>query len=483
MIPRKSTITILLAPLALAAQAPSARNDTLRISIGEAVTHAITTSDEARLSRLALANTDALFGVAMAPAMPQLRFQGTNTQSLKNARGDIVGAAFQQAYTFQGTFIASQTLFQGGRLLFGTRAAYRTRDAAEYDAGEARARAAMDMQRAYLNAQYFDRILTLQQQNLALSADRLAQVEQLLGAGRASRYDVLHARVQKANIEPLVFQARSDRDNSLLDLKRLLDAPMDRPVVLTTALDTAIIRSLIDAAAADAASPDTRGSVKSAELSLAARGDAVRVARGQGLPTVSMTFNYGYLALPTRNGVPDRLGATSGLYCTPVSTTKVCQNNGFFPDRSFGITVNWAMFDGLLTKSNIEVAEVQRSIAETTLHQQREAASLDLARATAEFERARAAWNARGQNVAEAQEAFDLASLRFTRGLSTQLEVTDAQFSMLTARSNEIRALIDVYLATADLARVRGRRIPLPTGAMLSISASAGLSSSTPNVP
>ena len=96
---------------------------------------------------------------------------------------------------------------------------------------------------------------------------------------------------------------------------------------------------------------------------------------------------------------------------------------------------------------------------------------------------ARAAWNARGQNVAEAEESFQLASLRFTRGLSTQLEVTDSQFAMLTAQSNEIRALFDVYLATAELARVRGRPIPLPTGATLPIRSSSGLTSRASNAP
>jgi outer membrane protein TolC len=465
------------------AQQPAAQGDTLRVSIAEAVAHATSASDESRLSRLTLATADAQFGAAMAPSLPQLRFQGTNTQSLRNARGDIVGAAFQQAYTFQGTFVATQTLMQGGRIAFGTRAAYRTRDAAEFDAGETRARLAVDMQRAYLNAIYFARLLDLQRRNLALSTDRLAQVEQLSGAGRASRYDVLHARVQRANIEPLVLQAQNDRENALLDLKRLLDVPMDRPIALTTTLDTMAVRALVDAAMADNAPDETRGTVRSAELTLRSREDAVRVSRATLFPTVQMNFNYGYLALPTRNGLPDKLGATSSAYCTPPSTTKVCQNNGFFPDRSFGFTVNWTMFDGLLTRANIEAASVQRAVAETNLHQQREAAALDLGRARAEFERARAAWNARGQTATEAEESFQLASLRFSRGLSTQLEVADAQFAMLTAQSNEIRALFDVYLAVAELARVRGRRIPLPTGALLPISASFGLSSRASTTP
>ena len=114
---------LVLLAQAAAAQRNDQRADTLRVSIGEAVTHAITTSDESRLSRLNLAVADAQAGAAMAPSVPQLRFQGNNSQSLKNARGDIVGAAFQQSYTFQGTFIASQTLFQGGRIFSAARAA------------------------------------------------------------------------------------------------------------------------------------------------------------------------------------------------------------------------------------------------------------------------------------------------------------------------------------------------------------------------
>ena len=247
-----------------AAQRAERRADTLRVSIGEAVAHAITTSDESRLSRLNLAVTDAQFGAALAPGVPQLRFQGTNTQSLKNARGDIVGSAFQQAYTFQGTFIATQTLFQGGRIFSASRAANHLRDASEFDAGETHARLAVDMQRSYINAIYFARLVELQERNLAISAERLVQVEQLASAGRSSRFDVLHARVQKANIEPLVFQARNDRENALLDLKRLLDIAMDRPIALTTTLDTGTVRALVNSTAADLGPDDIRGTVRSA---------------------------------------------------------------------------------------------------------------------------------------------------------------------------------------------------------------------------
>ena len=67
-----------------------------------------------------------------------------------------------------------------------------------------------------------------------------------------------------------------------------------------------------------------------------------------------------------------------------------------------------------------------------------------------------------GRTRARHEEAFQLASLRFTRGLSTQLEVSDAQLALLTAQSTEARATYDLFLASADLARALGRPDPAP---------------------
>jgi outer membrane protein TolC len=83
--------------------------------------------------------------------------------------------------------------------------------------------------------------------------------------------------------------------------------------------------------------------------------------------------------------------------------------------------------------------------------------------------RAKATFAARSVNVREASEAFDLASMRFGRGIGTQLDVSDAQLALLIARSTEARAIYDLYLAVADFALVRARPIPLPDGSTVAI--------------
>jgi outer membrane protein TolC len=460
-------LLILAAATLAASPAPAfaQRADTLRLSIEDAVTRMLRSSDEARAAWQLVQSTDAQVMSARAAGLPQMRLTSSYQQVLKNARAEMVSQIFGQKYTYNTTLNTQQALFQGGRIVSAAMAASSVRGAARMDHAETRARLAVDVQRAYLNASYLARLAQLQAENLALATSRVAQTEQLFSAGRAARFDVLRARVERANLEPLALQAASDRDVALLEVRRLLDIPVEQPLELTTVLDPATVKAFADRVSSDAAPDAPRASVRSAEFTARARKASVRVARADLLPQLNFAFNLGYLALPTLNGFPMRMGSVTSAACPPGSAAgKTCQNNGWFPDRNFTFTFSWNVFDGLRAKGNLDLAQAQAKIAEITLRQVREAAVLEVSRARNELARATAAFSARQENSAQADEAFQLAAMRYQRGLSTQLEVSDAQYQLLTARSTEAKATFDLYLAVADLARVRGRDIPLPNG-------------------
>ncbi len=446
---------------AVRAQAP----DTLRVSVAEAVTRMLRVSDEARIADAQVQLADAQVLTARAAGLPQLRLASTYSQVIKNARATVVGSVFGQSYTYNTNLLLQQSFFQGGRIVAGSQAAARSERAALATREERRTEIAVLAQRAYLNAVFTGRLAEIQRQNLEIADARLAQVEQLERSGRASRYEVLRARVERANLEPLALQAESNQALAELEVKRLLQIPVDRPILLTTDLAPEVVRLLADSAAADRSPSGVRPGVRASELTASARDASVRVARADLLPTVSASFTFGYLALPSQNGLPDRLGQTSNAFCPAGSAaTRVCQNNGWFPDRSFGVQMSWPLFDGLRAKGAIDLAQAQARIADLQVQQEREDAAVEVERALAELTRARAAFRARASTVGEAQEAFDLATLRLARGVGTQLEVSDAQLALLTARSTEARATYDLYLAVAELARARARPIPLPDG-------------------
>jgi outer membrane protein TolC len=443
-----------------------AAHDTLRLSVDDAVTIALRQSDEVGVAAAQVDVADAQFGAARANALPQLRLNGAYLHTYQSARGQAVGSQFNQPNTYTANANLSQTLFQGGKLLSAARAADELRDAARFDEREVRATVTLLVQRSYLQALFTDRIAELQQRNLALATSRVTQVEQFERAGQAARYDVLRARVERANIEPLAIQARSDREIALLELKRVLNLPIEQPVTLVSHIDSLAATGML-AALDDTTTVTERAAVRSAELNLAARQLGVRIARADYFPTLTAFYQSGFQAFPPPgSGFPTARGNVDAINCPAGSApTLRCQNGGFFSDQQLGLNVSFPLFDGFRVKSNVDLAKAQTRLAELELRQQREAVSLDVARARAELRRSRAVFVASQQNSAEAEEAFRLATLRFARGLSTQLEVSDAQLALLTAQSTEARATYDLFLASADLARALGRPIPLSSAA------------------
>jgi outer membrane protein TolC len=455
-----------LAPAA-AAQQPATSADTLRLSLDEAVTLGLRVADEVRLSHAQADIADAQFDLARSSMLPQLRINSSYSRTFESARSNAVSAVFNQPNTYALNANLSQTLFQGGRLVATARAASALAEASRLNAEERKALYTVELQRAYLGALLAERLAELQRNNLQLASARLAQVQQFQTAGRAAQYDVLRAKVERANIEPLAIQAQNDRDLSHLELKRLLNLPVEQPLALTTQIDPQAAQAIVASISDTATAPD-RPALRAAELTARSRRLAMTAVRSEFLPTVTAFFQSGFQAFPPPGfGFPGTRGSLNAESCPGGSTAgRVCQNGGWFEDRNMGIQFSWPLFDGLRAKSALELARAQTRIAELELRLEREQVSVEVARARAELQRAKAVFDARRETSAEANEAFRLASLRFSRGLSTQLEVSDAQLALLTAEGSSARATYDLFLATSELARALGRPIPMPnTGA------------------
>jgi outer membrane protein TolC len=447
-------------PGAAAAQTPS---DSLAISLDDAVTQALRSGDEARLAEAQVEIADAQVSVARAAALPQLRLLSTFNHGFENARAQAVGQIFNQPNTYNTNINLSQSIFQGGRVFAGARAASHTREAAKETQRETRTGVALDVVRSYMQVLLTKRLLDIQAANYELATSQLEQVEQLERAGRAARFDVLRARVDRANLEPLVIQTSNDHELALLDLKRLINVPIRQPLKLLTTIDAARVEELAAEIAGQPGDGGQRPALHAAELTARARRDAVAVARADLLPTVSVFLQSGYQAFPVENRFPFDRGRIISATCpTGSDPTRSCtaQNGGWFSDRTFGVNINWPLFDGLRAKSNLNVAQAQARSADLQLAQQREAIAIEVARSRANFDRARSLFAARRQNSGEAEEAFRLASLRFSRGLSTQLDVSAAQLALLTAQTNEARATYELYTPSGELARALGKPIP-----------------------
>ncbi|MBC7789378.1 MAG: TolC family protein [Anaerolineae bacterium] len=467
MVPLLRLAALSSAALLIASHVRAQGSDSLALSVQDAVALALRTGDEARTAQALIDVADAQVTVARASALPQIRINSSYSHVYENARAQAVGQIFNQPNTYNSNANISQALFQGGREWAALRVASRTRAAARLTADETRARLSVEVQSAYFQALFADRLVEIRAAGFALAEGRVRQIEQFQNAGRAARYDVLRARVERANLEPSVIQARDDRELALLELKRLVNIPASQPLVLTTSLNSGTVIAMLTSLDGDSsASGYDRPSVRAAELLLQARRGGITIARADRLPALSVFFQSGFQAFPL-SGFPTNRGEATTIPCPTDPPQPNCrpissQNGGWFQDRQIGVQLSWPLFDGFRTRGNIDLAKAQARLAEVQLREEREAVATEVARARAGVARAKALFAAQRETSTEADEAFRLASLRFTRGLGTQLETSDAQLALLTSQTNEARSVFDLYLASAELARALGRPIPLP---------------------
>ena len=169
--------------------------DTLALTFDVAVLRALRDGEEVRSANAGVNVAEAQIGIARSTGLPQLRLSSGYSQIVENARANIVGAVFNQAFTYTASAQLQQPLFLGGRVVAGARAANAVRGAARANTAEVRGQVVVDVERAYLNALFTRRLIEIQRRNLQLADERVAQAQQLETAGRASRYDVLRLKV------------------------------------------------------------------------------------------------------------------------------------------------------------------------------------------------------------------------------------------------------------------------------------------------
>src|SRR5690606_4937143 len=102
-----------------------------------------------------------------------------------------------------------------------------------------------------------------------------------------------------------LVQAENARSLALLNLKRLVNLPMEADVVLTTSLTAADAALPAPTAVALPALEDAgpllarRASLRAAEQQVAIREEQVDIARAAFLPVVALTGNFQRQAFPT----------------------------------------------------------------------------------------------------------------------------------------------------------------------------------------
>lgn len=382
---------------------------------------------------------------------------GSGTTSTDGEAGGFEDLPFGRANTWRATLSFTQSLYSGGRLGAARALASANRDAATQALTSTRAQLLFDVTQAYYDVALSARLVAIAEATVQQADATLRQTQAGFDAGTQPEFEVLRARVNRDNQAPALIRARVNRDVALLRLKQLLELPADFDLRLVESFaDEALpppptfaplvagIESTmrtVDWAAftrdATAALPE-RMAVTEAATAVRLREASLKLTEAQSNPSVSMNSTYSRIAYP---------------------------NDFFAPsfDRSnwsVGATMSIPILTGGRQRGDEAVARAELDQARLLKRQVEELAALDTRSAWAELLAAKATWEASAGTVQQATRAYEIANVRFTAGVSTQLELTDARLLLQQAEANRAQAARDLQVARARVALLPN----LPTG-------------------
>jgi outer membrane protein len=345
----------------------------------------------------------------------------------------------------------SQTLFAGGRVTNGIRAADAGRRVADMQVTSQRAQLALDVAQAYYDAALTDRLVAIADSTLVQTDEVLRQTRLARQVGNQSEFELLRAQVTRDNARPAVIQARSNRSIAYLRLKQLLNLPLDEDLQLTTSIEeplptpTAVLPTGLattrepTALTADTAA-DNRSVVRQAAENVRAQEALFRVARAERFPSVALTSRYQRLYFP-ESGFPDLANALQNW--------------------TVGASVSLNLFSGGRIRGGELIARANADEARAQLQQVRELAALDARVALNQLAEAEAVWAASQGTVEQASRAYRIDQIRYREGISTQTDLAQSRILLEQATANRALAARDLAVARMRLALLRD--LPLQT--------------------
>jgi cobalt-zinc-cadmium efflux system outer membrane protein len=326
--------------------------------------------------------------------------------------------------------VVTQLFELGGKRRFRTleAAGERQRAAAELDA--ARLELAYQVQLAYLAAQEGEALRDQAAQAVQLAEQFRNAVKTQFEAGEVPRTQVIRSEIEVAAREQVQDEAAAELETRLTALKSLVGIPFTTSVTVPATLATPPVEPALETWRTLASA---RPEVQVARAEIAARQAAVRGARATRVPDLFVTGTHASLEQWPGNSV--RAGFT-------------------FPFLDRGVLR--AQRQEAEAAASASEAELQERLR--TGEQELQTAYDQLLRATGRLQRYRA-----GQ-LERVKELAELAQTGYEAGLTSYLEVLDAQRAQYEAQAGYLHAVAEAARARLALERAAGSPQLLATG-------------------
>lgn len=299
-----------------------------------------------------------------------------------------------------------------------------------------RANLIVDVTSSYYKALLIQESIALNKQSLERNLMSLEDSRMLLLQGRSLKIDTLRNFIITENLRADIGYFENERKVVLLHLQQLLGIRTDERLLLTDSLkhDTEVrYFAAVEALYADAIQNRPDIQIKKLEVELGR--NVLNQSRAQRLPTLSLVAAYQIQAqADDRNFESYR-----------------------WPKTSFvGLQANVPIFSGNRINSRIRQSNIQLESRTLSLEDAAEKANTEIASLQSSLKERFQRLSVQERTVQAAEMNFRIVNDRYKNGLSSRLELSDAELALTEAKMNRLNLIFSVKMAKLKFDKALG---------------------------
>lgn len=411
-----SSITEAAAPEAVA----------MDIDLKGAVTTAIQNNRDITIAELKRREAEADVSAAAAKKNPSVSYSWQRNQY--PTQHGVVGTQSSNHGYSQGINV-SWPIWTFGKVEGAIDAARYQKNIADLDVYKTEADTKLAAVQAYYQYLEAVKLAEVQAQSVTDYASHLNNVQQQFDAGIVAKLDVLSSNVSLANAKQKSIAADNTRDVAEANLNNIMRVPMNTTL---NPLDKNFPEPEFDLTMEQAIlmAQKYRWELVEADYGVKAAEASLRSAKAGYLPTVSVGGGYSWKEASVTAVDKDDWAVQGGL--------------------------SWSLWDGGATQASVKKADAAVKTAQETLLQAREKIELEVRQDYLNVLSYKEQIRAAEASVAQAEEAYKIATVRYSSGVGINLDVLDAELALNTARTNYITALYNYNIGLATLEHAMG---------------------------
>ena len=335
----------------------------------------------------------------------------------------------------------SLNLFNGFRNYAALRSSMKLREASGLSVEQARQTIAYDITQSYYQVLLDTQLLTIARENLSSSKDQLKLTSRQYEIGLKPVTDFYQQQSETANNELSVIQSENNLRGSRLELLRKLrlDPNMDIVVRDIPEQTLSALPEEVDRDSLVALGKQQRRDLQSSRLLLEAKRWEVTGARSARYPSVDLAFSLSTLAYPyfevSEHGI-----------ATTLNYPSVSEQLTDLPSYSLGLTLNWPLFDGFITRYNIEQAKagyIEQGLDTADLEHD---IAIDIQLAADNYLAAFNQIETAEKGLKAAEKAYETVKKKYDLGAASFVEANAVKASLVRARSEYTQATYNLAL-------------------------------------